>query len=371
LIEFRSDTFTLPSPEMLAAMVSAPLGDDGYGEDPTVIQLEALAASKLGKESACLMPSGTMANLASILSHCASPGDIAIVGDQSDIYVYEDKGLAGCAGVLYCPLPTQPDGTLLLADVESAFRHAAANASRVTLLCIENPHNLCGGIVVSPGYIKQIAAFVHRQNAQLHLDGARIFNAALRLGQSPADLVKDVDSLQVCLSKGLAAPIGSLALGSSAFIEKVRQKRKMLGGNMRQAGIIAAAGIVALEQMVDRLEEDHINARQLAEGLAVLPGIQVDLRTVQTNTVVFRIVDSRFDCQSFIRAGWRHGMRLSDFKRGRIRAVTHYGTTADDIEKALQIFAQILEEGPISETVLPMVHAAEQEDALMGRAKDA
>lgn len=368
MIELRSDTFTLPSPEMLAAIVSAQLGDDGYREDPTVIKLEELAASKLGKEASCLMPSGTMANLASILSHCAGQGDIALVGDQSDIYVYEDRSLATCAGVSYRPLATQPEGTLLLSDIESEFQHAAANSLRIALMCLENPHNLCGGTVVGLEYIKQVSEFVHRRNAQLHLDGARIFNAISRLKLAPAEVAKDVDSLQFCLSKGLAAPIGSLAVGTSAFIEKVRRKRKMLGGNMRQAGIIAAAGIVALERMVDRLAEDHFNARRLAEGLAAIPGIQIDLKTVQTNTVVFRVVDSRFDCQSFIRTAWRHGIRVSEFKRGRLRAVTHYGTSAEDVQDALQVFAHILDQGPILETMSGTADGDQPTDTWDGKA---
>jgi threonine aldolase len=346
MLEFRSDTFTLPSAEMMAAITSAQLGDDGYREDPTVIRLEELAASMLGKEAACLMPSGTMANLASVMVHCPVRDSVALIGDQSDIHVYEDKGLAGCTGVIFRPLLTQPDGTILLTDIARAFSEISDKSECISMVCLENPHNLSGGIVLSLSYVSEVAALVHHHGAQLHMDGARIFNAAVKLKLDPADLVRDADSLQFCLSKGLAAPIGSLAVGSSAYIEKIRSKRKMLGGNMRQAGIIAAAGIVALEKMVSRLAEDHRNARQLAEGLARMPGIQLDLNSVQTNTVVFRVVDPRFDYQSFIQTAWRHGMRLSEFKRGRIRAVTHYGLSEEDIKQALEIFKEVLKAGP-------------------------
>lgn len=358
MLEFRSDTFTLPSAAMMTAIASAQLGDDGYREDPTVIKLEELAASMLGKEAACLMPSGTMANLASIMAHCPVPGDIALVGDQSDIHVYEDGGLARCTGVVYCPLPTQPDGTILLSDIDREFRKSIVRSRRISLACLENPHNLCGGTVVAVQYVKEVSDFIHRQGAQLHLDGARIFNAAVRLNLAPAYIVKDVDSLQFCLSKGLAAPVGSLAVGNAIFIEKVRNKRKMLGGNMRQAGIIAAAGIVALEQMVNRLAEDHMNARRLAEGLAKMPGIHIDLASVQTNTVMFCIVDGRFDCESFIRTAWHYGMRLGAFHRGRIRAVIHYGVNQEDIRHALEIFTRILEAGPLLKTGSLKPHGA-------------
>ena len=345
MIELRSDTFTLPTAEMMSAIVEAPLGDDGYREDPTVIRLEELAAAKLGKEAACLFPSGTMANLASLLAHCPEKGSIALIGDQSDIHVYEDFGLAGCAGVVLKTVPNQADGTLLLSDLEREFDKAASTSSQITLVCLENPQSLCGGVVLTIDYLRQIAKFIYERAASFHLDGARLFNAAVRLGIGPAEIVQDADSVQFCLSKGLAAPVGSLVVGSAGFIERVRAKRQMLGGNMRQAGIIAAPGIVALEQMVERLQEDHSNARRLAEGLARITGIEVDLRTVQTNTVVFRVIDSRFDGQGFMDAAECQGLRVSDFKRGRLRAVLHYGITEEDVDQALRIITQILE-GP-------------------------
>lgn len=342
-IELRSDTFTLPTAEMMSAIAGAALGDDGYREDPTVIRLEELAAAKLAKEAACLTPSGTMANLAAILTHC-SRGALALIGDQSDIHAYEDQGLARSAGVVLVPVPTEPNGTLLLSTLEKEFTKAADTGATIALVCLETPHNLCGGVVLPIDYIREVADFVHARGARLHLDGARLFNAAIQLDVDPQEIVKNADSVQFCLSKGLAAPVGSLVAGSAEVIEQVRNKRQMLGGNMRQAGIVAAAGIVALERMVGRLREDHANARRLAEALAGIPGIEVDLETVQTNTVVFRVVDRRFNDASFIEAARRFGLHLSDFKRGRLRAVLHYGIVEQDVEEALRIIAGILDE---------------------------
>ncbi|MGZ4840172.1 MAG: GntG family PLP-dependent aldolase [Candidatus Angelobacter sp.] len=344
-IELRSDTFTLPTEEMMAAIAGAALGDDGYREDPTVIRLEEMAAAKLGKEAACLTPSGTMANLAAILSHCRK-GSIALVGDQSDIHAYEDQGLAGDAGVTLTPLPTQPDGKLLLSTLDKEFEKAASSSSKIALVCLENPHNLCGGVVLPLDYVRDVAAFVHARGARLHMDGARLFNAAVHLNVDPAEVVRSADSVQFCLSKGLAAPVGSVVAGSYEFIEQVRNKRQMLGGNMRQAGVVAAAGIVALEHMVERLREDHVNARRLAEALAGIPGIEVDLGTVQTNTVVFRVVDPRFNEEMFIEAARRFGLHISDFKRGRLRAVLHYGITAHEVEETVSIVVRILQDSP-------------------------
>lgn len=340
MIDLRSDTFTLPTPEMLTAMVTAPLGDDGYREDPTVIRLEMLAANRLGKEAACLMPSGTMANLASMLAHCHEEPAMVLLGDQSDMHVYEDCSVARGLGVTYRPLRTDSDGTISPSAIESQLNTPAAR-----VLCLENPHNLCGGMVLPAGYIDAMAEIAHAHGVALHVDGARIFNAAVAMGIKPAEIVRHADSVQFCLSKGLSAPIGSIVVGSSDFIEQVRSKRKMLGGSMRQAGIVAAAGIVALEHMVERLAEDHANARLLARGLAALPAIQVHPDRVQTNTVVFRVLDDRFSRETFIAAARQQGLGVSEFEHGRMRAVTHYGITANDIEEAVFIVARVLEQG--------------------------
>ena len=339
VIELRSDTFTLPTPEMLAAIVKAPLGNDGYGEDPTVIKLERLSAERLGKQAACLTPSGTMANLACILAHCQD-GNFALVGDRSDIFAYEDQGLARCCGVHYVSLETQPNGTLLLSDIEQEFERCTS----VKLVCLETPHNLNGGLPLGCNYIRQVAALAHARGAYLHLDAARLFNAVVALGVDAAEICRETDSVQFCLSKGLAAPVGSVVAGSHEFIQKVRARRQMLGGDMRQAGIIAAAGIVALDKMVDRLRDDHEHARIFAEGLASVPGIEVDPGLVQTNTVVFRIAAPQFNSHSFIQAARGRGVHLSNFKYGRLRAVMHWGIGPNDIRKALQIIVDILKE---------------------------
>ena len=341
MIELRSDTFTLPTAEMLRAIATAPLGDDAYREDATVLRLEALAASRLGKAAACLMPSGTMANLASVLSHCAERGrPAALVGDQSDIWVYEDASVARWAGVAYRPVPTRADGTLPLDEIARLCESASGTVPAV--LCLENPHNLCGGVVLGMDYLQQAAALVRARDIAVHLDGARLFNAAIRLRVDASVIARAADSVQVCLSKGLAAPIGSVVAGPAAFIEGVRRTRRLLGGDMHQAGIIAAAGIVALERMVDRLEADHRHARRLAEGLAALSGIALDRDSVQTNTVVFRVTDARFSCRTFIEALDARGVRVSEFRHGRLRAVTHHAVTAADVERVLEAVGRVL-----------------------------
>jgi threonine aldolase len=239
-----------------------------------------------------------------------------------------------------------------MSGIQAAFaKHNRRRGPRVAVLALENPHNLNGGVVLPEGYLEEVAVFAHANNVPLHLDGARIFNAAVGSNVSPASLAQAADSMQFCLSKGLAAPVGSMALGKADFIEKVRRIRKMLGGAMRQAGIIAAAGIVALECMVDRLAGDHANARHLAAGLARIPGIEIDLSTVQTNTVVFRVADERFTCESFIASARERGIHLCEFKFGRVRAVVHHGVTAAQIDQALAILAELVVAGPVQGAV--------------------
>jgi len=341
-IELRSDTFTLPSAAMREAMAGAELGDDVYGEDPTVRRLEELAARMVGKEAACLMPSGTMANLAAILAHCPR-GHELLVGDESDIYLYEAGGASVLGGVVYHPLPTRPDGTIPPQALEQELRDAEdPQFARAGLVCLENTHNRCGGVVLPLAYLQRVRDFARSHALPVHMDGARLFNAAVALGVCPAEIARYADSLQFCLSKGLAAPVGSMVAGTTAFIRDVRRLRKMLGGGMRQAGVIAAAGIVALEQMVDRLAEDHLHARLLAEGLARIPGIEVDPGAVQTNIVLFRVTDQRFSCERFIKLARRAGVRVGEFGHGRIRAVTHYGIAARDVHAAVEAIERIL-----------------------------
>lgn len=349
MIEMRSDTFTLPTPKMLAAMSVARLGNDDYREDPTVLELEELAASRCGTEASCLMPSGTMANLACINAYCLNGRKTVLMGSESDIYVYEADGAKACPGAAYLGLPNQADGTIALSDVEQVLDEEQSN---VAVICLENPHNLRGGVVLPLKYMKELARLAHSYGCAVHLDGARIFNAAVASKTAVRTIAQYADSVQFCLSKGLAAPVGSLVAGRSEFVKKVREIRKWLGGTMRQAGVIAAPGVVALEEMTTRLAEDHANARRLAEGLARIPGIQIDLSTVQTNTVVFSIEAEHFDCEQFIQNARQHGINLSEFKYGRIRAVVHYGIAEKDIDEAVNRLADIMATEPLADAEL-------------------
>lgn len=357
MIELRSDTFTLPTPEMLSAMVSARLGNDGYGEDPTVNELERLAAAKLNKEAACFMPSGTMANLASLLAHCRYERNVVVMGDRSDLFVYERESTRLMKSLIYEPVATASDGTLSFIELKSKFARFKNKRARIVAVCLENPHNINGGVVLPETYIRELAEISHSQRVPLHLDGARIFNAAVACNTSAAHIVGHADSVQFCLSKGLAAPAGSVVVGRPGFIEKVRDMRTVLGGTMRQAGVLAAAGIVALEHMVERLAEDHRNARRLAEGLVKISGIELDLSTVQTNNVVFRVVDPRFTPAILVASARQYGIHLSEWKFGQIRAAVHNGVTAGQIDEVLLAFANIMVAGPV-ENAAPCMPAA-------------
>jgi threonine aldolase len=328
---------------MRSAMMTAIVGDDAYGEDPTIQDLERLAAEKLGKQAACFMPSGTMANLASILAHCPR-GAKAIVGDQSDIYLYEAGGASVCGGIVYHPVPNQPDGTMAITDIEGALPPDSRDPqfALAALICLENPQNHSGGYVLTVPYLAKIAAFARDNALAVHMDGSRIFNAAIAGGGKVDEIASFADSVQFCLSKGLGAPVGSIVVGQAPFIEKVRRFRKMLGGGMRQAGVLAAAGLVALSEMTARLADDHAQARRLADGLAELPGITLDQRIPEINMVFFRLSHPQVSNESFIAGAAARGVRLAELGHGRIRAVTHSGVGADDIDYALGVFHDLL-----------------------------
>ena len=341
-VDLRSDTVTLPTPAMRQAMFQADLGDDVYGEDPTVNRLEALAARRLGKEAAVFVPSGTMANLACLLAHCGR-GDEAIMGHLAHTFLFEAGGSAAVGGIHPRTIPNQPDGTLDPADIEAAIRSPHnEHYPRTRLVCLENTHNRCSGAVLTPAYMKQIRTLVDRHGLALHLDGARIFDAAVALGVPTAELARDADSVSFCLSKGLAAPVGSLVCASEPFVARVRRQRKMLGGGMRQAGILAAAGIVALETMIERLADDHANARRLAEGLAQMPGILLDPERIQTNIVIFELSAQAPDPADFAAGLAARGVKVGTIGGRRLRAVTHYGIEAEDIEQALAAVRAVL-----------------------------
>lgn len=341
IIDLRSDTITRPTPAMREAMARAEVGDDVFGEDPTVNRLQDMAAERLGKEAALFVASGTMGNLVCLLSHCGR-GDEMIVGDQAHTYIYEQGGSAALGGIHPRPLPNQPDGTIRLQDIEAAIRADNEHFPRTRLICLENTHNRCGGAVLTPEYMQAVGRLARRHGLALHLDGARIFNAAVALGVDVKELAADADSVTFCLSKGLAAPVGSLVCGSREFIAKARRARKVVGGGWRQAGVIAAAGIVALEQMVERLAEDHANARRLAEGLATLPGIVLDPARVQTDIVIFELQREDMTPEELAKRLWERGVWLFAIGGRRLRAVTNYHVTAEDIERALEILAEVL-----------------------------
>ena len=341
MIELRSDTMTRPTPAMRRAMAEAEVGDDVFGEDPTVNRLEAKAAELLGKEAALLVASGTMANLASLLAHCGR-GDEVILGHLSHSFIYEQGGMAAVGGICPRTVLNREDGTLRPEEIEAAVRGDNVHFPRSRLLMIENTHNLCGGAPLDAAFMRAAAEIARRHGLRLHVDGARLFNAAAALGVSARELAAAADSVNFCLSKGLAAPVGSVICGGRDFIERARRARKLLGGGMRQAGIIAAAGIIALEEMVDRLAEDHLRARKLAEGLAAIPGIAIDPDRVRTNIVYFDVSKPGLSAAELLRRLEREGIRMLATGARTIRAVTHYEVTAADTDHALSMLAKLM-----------------------------
>ena len=338
-VDLRSDTLTMPSPEMRRAMAEAELGDDVFHEDPTVNRLEELAAERLGKEAALLVASGTQGNLIGVISH-TQRGDEVICGDQSHVFHYE---VAGCAvvGSLQMRPIRNVEGTLLPADVEAAIRPVDVHYPRTAVVCLENTHNREGGVPITAEQTRAVADVAHRRGVAVHLDGARVFNAAIALGVDVRALTAPVDSVTFCLSKGLGSPVGSVLCGSKAYIEIARKNRKMLGGGMRQAGFIAAAGIYSLSTMVDRLAEDHANARLLAEGLAEIPGIQIDPNRPRTNLVFFDVT-APIGVVGLATRLRDYGVICNASYGQKIRMVPHYGIERSDIEHTLRAVREIL-----------------------------
>ncbi len=341
MIDLRSDTVTLPSPAMREAMYRAELGDDVYGEDPTVNRLQEMAAARTGKDAALFVASGTMGNTACVLAH-AGRGQSVIVGDRSHIYRFEVGGASTLGGSPMCVVPTDATGMLDLRHVEQNISDGSDEHSAPTaLLCIENTHNYCGGTVLSIEQIESLSSLAHAHQIAVHMDGARIFNAAIALGIPVSTLASSVDSLMFCFSKGLSAPVGSIIVGSREFIRRAHRMRKLLGGGMRQAGVIAAACIVALEQMVDRLAEDHEHCKQLAHGLADYPQIDIEVERVVTNILVFSVLNAQqqplteAETMQFLAKVQEHGVLMGHIGQGKIRAVTHYGIDAKNITAAL------------------------------------
>ena len=337
-IDLRSDTVTEPTPEMREAMANAAVGDDVYGEDPTVNQLQELSAKMLGKEAALFVPSGTMGNLAAILAHCGR-GDEIILGNRSHTYLYEVGGVSALGGVHTYIVENKADGTIAYDEIVAAIRPNNDHFPITRVICLENSQNRCGGSVLSVEYSEEVGRIAKEQGLILHIDGARIFNAAIALGVTPAKLVASADSVTFCLSKGLCAPVGSVICGDEVFIKKVKRARKMLGGGMRQAGVLAAAGILALETMVDRLGEDHRRARLLAERLNVLPGLTLDYETPATNMVFLRLsAEAPISSEEIVRRFADRGIKISVSANGQMRLVTHYWIDDDALTQITAAF---------------------------------
>ncbi len=339
IINLMSDTVTLPTQEMLAAVVSAPLGDDVSREDPTVNRLEAMAAERLGKEAGLFVASGTMGNLVSVLAH-TQRGDEVVMESECHMYYYEVGGLAAVAGVMPRLVPGR-NGVLDPGDVARAIRGANIHYPTPRLVAVENTHNRGGGTVTPLAVAEGICEVAKSRGLATHLDGARIFNAAIALGVDAREIARPFDSVMFCLAKGLSAPVGSVVVGSHSFIDRARKCRKLLGGGMRQAGVIAAAGIVAIEKMVDRLKEDHENARLLGEGLADIPGIKVDLETVQTNMVYLDVAGLGMDTPGFIARLAEHGVRASERPPTGVRMVTHRHISRENVLYVLEVVGEI------------------------------
>jgi len=355
LVDLRSDTVTKPTEEMRQAMAKAAVGDDVYDEDPTVNRLQEMAASLLGKEACLFVASGTMGNLVAILTH-GGRGDEMILGDLSHTFLYEGGAAAGLAGIHPHILPNELDGTLPVDRIEEAVRGDNVHFPRTRLICVENTHNRCGGRVLTPDYCDAVGELAHRHGIAVHLDGARLFNAATFLGIEPAQLTRGADSVMVCLSKGLGAPVGSLLCGTREFIQEAKRMRKLVGGGMRQVGIIAAAGIYALERHVERLAEDHQNARFLAEGIKNIPRLTLgaegdDAQTVQTNLVYFKVDPAAarnpaLNAHVLSERLRAHGVLANPLGKNpyQMRMVTHLDVSATDIEVTLAALQSSLEE---------------------------
>jgi len=342
-IDLRSDTVSQPTPAMRQAMAQAAVGDDVYGEDPSINRLQELSAAMTGKEAGLFIPSGTMGNLVSVLAHC-NRGDEVILGNKAHTFLFEAGGISALGGVHSCQIPNQTDGTLALEHIRGAIRLDDPHFPITRLITLENTHNRCGGVVLSKNYTQAVGQLARENNIRLHLDGARLFNAAASLGISAKELADPADSVTFCLSKGLCAPVGSVLCGSFEFIERAHRIRKQLGGGMRQAGVLAAAGIIALETMVDRLIEDHIRAQNLANGLTEIPGLILDSGSPYTNMVFLSLAEDNASLTSgeVAQRLEERGVKVGALGKRQFRLVTHYWIDDIAVEGALQAFTDIL-----------------------------
>jgi threonine aldolase len=337
-VDLRSDTVTKPTPEMREAMAEAEVGDDVFRDDPTVNRLEELASEMLGKEAALFVPSGTMGNLIALLVHCQR-GHEVIVGNLSHIYLNEAGGMAALGGIQPCPIQNQPDGTLALDEIRASIRTEDVHHPVTRLVCLENTQNICGGVPLTPEYTQQVGELAHDNDLFLHIDGARIFNSAAAQDVSVTELVESADSVMFCLSKGLAAPIGSMLVGTRPFIARARHVRKMLGGGMRQVGVVAAAGLISLESMTKRLGEDHERAQKLADGLRQIKGLTVDTNSPYTNMVYLNLAENvAVSAQQVTQKMKDLGVLVDPENARRFRLVTHYWIDDAGVEKTILAF---------------------------------
>ena len=336
-IDLRSDTVTLPTKEMREAISNAELGDDVFQEDPTINNLEKLAAKKFNKEAAIFLPSGTMANLVAVITHC-NRGDEVILGDQSHTFLYEAGGISSFGGVHSRQLKNHNDGTIHLNDIKNAIRKKDVHFPPSRLICLENTHNRCFGMPLETNYVNDVVAIAKNNDMSVHVDGARIFNAAVATGSTVADLTKNVDSVSFCLSKGLSAPSGSLLCGDKNFIHRARFNRKALGGGMRQAGILAAAGVVAIDIMSAKIIEDHRNAKALAVGIAKIDGIIIETEKIKTNIIYFKLDHPKINSESLLNIMSKKNIRFFELGPNWFRLVTHSGISKENIDYVISEF---------------------------------
>ena len=345
MIDLRSDTVSLPTASMKDFMFQAPIGDDVYGEDPSINELQEYAADLFKKEGALFVPSGTMANLISVLAHC-DRGDEVILGNKSHIFVYEAGGISAYGGIHSHQLNNNDDGTININDIQDSVRnYNDVHYAKSKLLCLENTHNMCYGTPINTDYFKSVALIAENNNLKVHIDGARIFNAAVYLNKSVSELAQEADSLSCCLSKGLSCPTGSLILGDKHFIKKAHRIRKSLGGGMRQAGIFASAGIFALKNMINRLDDDHNNAKIIAHNLSNIDNIKINVEKIKTNIVFFYLEKENLSDNEFINQLINNNIKIDPKGNRKFRIATHSGFDSNDINRVSEIINQIVNKG--------------------------
>ena len=344
MIDLRSDTVTLPTNEMKQFIMDSPLGDDVYGEDPSVNLLQKKIAKIFNKESALFVPSGTMANLISVLTHC-NRGDEVILGNKSHIFFYEAGGISAFGGVHSHQINNNDDGTININDIENAIRKKGDDHfPKTKLICLENTHNACYGSPINTDFFSEVKNIAKKHNIPIHLDGARIFNAAIALNKSVDELTKDCDSVSCCLSKGLSAPVGSVILGSKNFISKAKSLRKALGGGMRQAGLIASAGIFSLDHMINRIIDDHSNAKILASKLNLIKNLEINLNKVHTNIIFIYNRDKTLSNQDLVLSLEKNNIKIDYKGNSKFRLVTHSGFRKEDINTVIKVFRKIFKD---------------------------